>query len=241
MQPHASPFAPYWWGTSLEVAGLEAARPDLGTYGRYAYDQLPELPFELRGTFDWLAQGRRHVDHIASGAPPEFEATLAALLRACRALKLRLPASYTTFIGSPQLHERMRSNTDCFLDACPAPIPSPRGGGHLIRFLVDSQEVLSWYLYLPAEGADHAVVASPDFYGTEDEQLLDEDEPTPDPGVLVFCAESFEAFMARYWLENEIWFAGFEKTPMPERGVAYIEEYKRKHEEDRQKSQKTGK
>jgi hypothetical protein len=230
MQANASPFPPYWWGTSLGVPGLESVRPDLGTYGRYAFDLLPALPFVLRGTFDWLAQAEPYIHHIGAEISTEHTETVAELGQASAALKLRLPAAFLTFMSSPQLHERIRSNTDCFIDLSPAPIPSPLGGGYLVRFLSDSQHVLSWYLYLTKDSADHAVLASPDFYGTEDEQLLDEDEPGPDPEAIVFCAESFEAFLCRYWLENEIWFTTYEEKPMPEAGVRYIEEYRRKYE-----------
>jgi hypothetical protein len=63
--------------------------------------------------------------------------------------------------------------------------------------------------------------------GTEDENEDWQEEP-PDPGEIVFSAESFEAFMCRFWLENEIWFAAHEETPMPAACQEYIEQYRRK-------------
>ena len=63
----------------------------------------------------------------------------------------------------------------------------------------------------------------PGFYGTEDE---DWQEEPPDPGEIVFSAESFEAFMRRFWLENEIWFADYEETPMPDSRQEYIKRYR---------------
>jgi hypothetical protein len=69
------------------------------------------------------------------------------------------------------------------------------------------------------------VVASPGFYGTEEEQWQDEER---DPADIVFGAESFEAFMCRFWLENEIWFAVWKRTPMLDVGLAYVEQYRRK-------------
>jgi len=42
---------------------------------------------------------------------------------------------------------------------------------------------------------------------------------------LAFCAESFETFVCRFWLENEIWFAAFEGAPMLAAGVQYIKQY----------------
>ena len=82
MQANESPFPPYWWGTNLEVAGLESERPDLGTYSRYAFDLLPALPFALRGTFDWLAQAEPYVHHIGAEISTEHAETLAEVAQA---------------------------------------------------------------------------------------------------------------------------------------------------------------
>src|SRR5262245_46662856 len=41
MRPQDSPFSSGWWGTSLANVGLEDSRPDVGTYGRYDFAQLP--------------------------------------------------------------------------------------------------------------------------------------------------------------------------------------------------------
>jgi hypothetical protein len=137
---------------------------------------------------------------------------------------------------SPSLQGRIRSATDCYLDLCPEPIRSPVGGGWLVHFLADSQGCIFWYLYLTADGSDHAVVSSPDFYSTEyepsgdDEPDADDEEwedEEPDPAAIRFCAESFEAFLCRFWLENEIVFAQGVKTPMPDVARQYIEQYRR--------------
>src|SRR5262249_44662637 len=129
------------------------------------------------------------------------------------------------FMATPSLHQKIRSNTDCFLDFCCCPIRSPVGDGYLIRFLADSQGCIFWYLYVTTTGTDHAVVSSPCFFGTEAEQW--QEEP-PNPSELVFSAESFEAFICRFWLENEIWFSEWKKTPMPRVGKEYIEQYRPK-------------
>ena len=127
------------------------------------------------------------------------------------------------FMDSPGLQRRVRSSTGCFLDLCPEPLRVPIVRGHLVRFLVDSQAAIFWYLYLTPDGSDHAVVSSLRFYGTKTER--DNYKP-PNAAELAYCAESFEAFICRFWLENEIWFAGWKKTPMPEVGREYIERYR---------------
>ena len=55
------------------------------------------------------------------------------------------------------------------------------------------------------------MVLSPGFYGTDAEQWQDEE---PDSAEIVFIAESFEVFLCRFWIENEICFAEYDKTPM---------------------------
>lgn len=225
MHLHKSPFPAYWLGTELEGAGLESVRPNVvGTYGRYEYDRLPPLPFEqLHGNFDWLSSAPPRRSNIGLEKAIENAQALVALRQRSMALGLRLPAEFVKFMESPSLQERIRSNTDCFLDLCASPVRSPVGGGYLIRFLSDSQGCIFWYLYLTEGGQDHAVVASPGFYGIDDEQWLDGER---DPTDIVFSAESFEIFLCRFWLENEIWFASWKNTPMPEAGRVYIEQYR---------------
>jgi len=225
MHPADSPFPCRWWGTSLENAGLKEVRPDVGTYGRYEFARLPPVPFDLRGDFAWLITAPTHHGHIGGEMAAENAQSLEELRAASLRLGLPLPEAFVKFMGSPALHVRIRSNSDCYLDLCPSPIDSPKGDGRLIRFLADSQGCLFWYLYVRPDGSDHAVVSSPGFYGTDDEQWQDDE---PDPADIVFCAESFEAFLCRFWLENEIWFAEWQKTPMPNVGLVYIEQYRRK-------------
>ena len=224
MLPSESPFPCFWWGIGLENVGLGQVRPDIGTYGRYDFDRLPPIPFEMRDDFDWFASAPEHGEQSIGEEKAATNAeAIPRLLEASARLGVKLPAAFVRFMGSPALHQRVRSNTDCFLDLCPEPIRSPIGSGYLIRFLADSQGCIFWYLYLAPDGSDHAVVSSPGFYGTEAEQW---EEDPPDPPAIVYAAESFEAFICRFWLENEIWFAEWQKTPMPAIGRDYIKRYR---------------
>jgi hypothetical protein len=222
MQASSSPFPRHWWGIGLEDARLEPVRPDVGTYGRYSFEQLPPVPFSLNGDLAWLATAALQVDHIAADERAQVSARWPSLQQVILQRGLRLPGPFVHFLDSPMLQQRVRSCTACFLDLCSQPVPSPIAGGHLLRFLADQQGCLFWYLYLTDDCSDHAVVCSPGFHGMEEEQW--QLEP-PDPGDLVMCAESFETFLARFWLENEIWFAAYEKTPLPMGGEEYINHY----------------
>jgi hypothetical protein len=218
----------------LESVGLGEPRPDVGTYGRYDFSRLPPLPFPMSGDFAWLAAAPKHRHNIGKKYAADNARALAFLRASADDSGVRLPEAFTKFIEAPALQERIHSATDCYLDLCPELIRSPLGGGWLIHFLVDSQGCLFWYLYLNSDGSDHAVVASPDFYSTPVETSEDgesdpddwEDEE-PDPAAIRFCADSFEAFVCRFWLENEILIAHSQKTPMPEGGRQYVEHYGR--------------
>jgi len=225
MRAEQSPFPACWWGMGLERAGLAAVRPRVGTYGRSSFELLPSAPSNLTGSLAWLSAAPRQKSHIgeerAAGIAPAVE----SLLRNAAALDLRLPASFLTFVGSPDLHSRVRSPTDCFIDVSASAVPSPEGG-YLVRFLADSQGCLFWYLYLQPGSADHGVVVSDSFVGPPEEQW---EEPDPNPEI-EFVAESFEVFLWRSWLESEIWYAAYlEKRPIPAAGEEYVRQYLERH------------
>src|SRR5262249_23903747 len=170
MLPKDSPFPCHWWGTSLANVGLGEVRPDVGTYGRYEFADLPPLPFELRGDFDWLASQSDQDEHsIGDERAADNVIAIKQLRAASDKMGVCLPHAFVKFMATPSLHQKIRSNTDCFLDFCCCPIRSPVGDGYLIRFLADSQGCIFWYLYVTTTGTDHAVVSSPCFFGTESE------------------------------------------------------------------------
>jgi hypothetical protein len=178
---------------------------------------------KLRGDFAWLAAAPAHRERNIGVQKATNNAEAIITLRRSSTQLLQLPKAFIKFMETPSLQERIRSNTDCFLDLCSAPVPSPVGDGCLIRFLADPQGCIFWYLYLTGEGSDHAVVSSPRFYGMEVEPWENEQY---EPGDIVFSAESFEEFMCRFWIEKEIWYSGWEKAPMPDVGLDYIERYR---------------
>jgi hypothetical protein len=219
MRVDETPFPAGWWGQ-----GLDGVRPDVGTYGRYSHQGLPSLPFEMRGDFGWLAQRPVYDHNIGREKPAENAEALAALLSDASSRGLTVPAEFIKFFGAPMLQHRIRSCTDCFLDLSAVFVPSPVADGFLLRFLADSQGCIFWYLYQLAKRSDACVVASTDFYGADAELWQEE---APDPDEIIFCEESFERFMCRFWLENEIWYSDYEKRPLLVEGARYLESYRR--------------
>jgi hypothetical protein len=215
MRPQESPFRPYWWATGMSDVGVEA-RPDIATYGRYEFEDLPPVPFPMNGDLAWLERQAAHQEWpIIGNAATELD----ALLAACTRKQVPLPPAFTKFMASEALQRRVRSTTACYIDLDCAPA-AVKGGGWFVRFLADQQGCLFWYLFVTEDGADHAVVCSPEFFDSQEcgiAERLDE---------VAFSAESFETFLCRYWLENEIWFAAHGGGEMPAVGAEYLELYR---------------
>jgi hypothetical protein len=128
-------------------------------------------------------------------------------------------------MGLEDLQGQIPSCTACYFDLSTEIIPSPLSNddGYLIRFLNDQQDVLLWYLYIRPNG-EHAVVVSPiPFDNTEARKSLTDEIILNNT---FFCAESFEEFIYRFWLENEIWFALDEGATMTPTQQAYLDFYK---------------
>ena len=99
--------------------------------------------------------------------------------------------------------------------------------GLLIHFLSDQQWVLHWLLYVGDDGTE-AVIATGMPYG------FDGEAPStlggrPDPAeelVTIVCAETFNEFLYRFWIENEIWFALRDGEPLTAEQRRYAEHYR---------------
>jgi len=219
MDASSTPFLTGWFGQELK-----GARPRAGTYGRYPHDELSPLPFELTGDFGWLSRQAEHSSNIGHEKRKDNQSALPKLVNDGAAIGLTLPSALITFFQSSALQRRVRSCTDCFLDLSPAAAKSPVGDGFLVRFLADSQGCVFWYVFARPGETDHCVVASTDFYGTDAEPWNDR---PPDPAGIIFCERSFEAFICRFWLENEIWFSQWKKTALSNEAQRYLAEYGR--------------
>lgn len=180
--------------------------------------ELRELPFAADGSFAWLIKTPTHKEWaIGERQVQEIPSQLASVIASARSHGVALPEEFVTFIGTPTLHDHVRSTSACFLDVAEAVLPFENG--HLVRFLADQQGCGYWYLYV--EEGDHCVVGSPDFFDADD--MNDEDDL--DEASFQFCGESFVAFLMRFWLENEVGFAGFDSTPMPNVNRRFIDLY----------------
>lgn len=208
-----------WYG-----CGLGEFRSCASTYQCYPPSEIPPIPSSLTGAFDWLRTAPEHGGSIAPYPDPTFE----ALDRLLAANPSGLPPEFVEFFRSPQLWARIRSCTDCYLQLDSTAVGVRGGQGTLIRFLCDSQSCCHWSLWLSPCGSRHSVVETYHFSGSE---FLKPNNRLAHPRDITTCAESFEEFIYRFWLENELWFALHDHGPMPAGGEAYLDFYRSKDAE----------
>jgi hypothetical protein len=202
-----TPFKMGWWSFDLGQY-----RPCDGTYCFYPYESIPPI-LALDGTLAWLGPLDPQTDQqmgIHRNAP-EARGQLAQIEAEATKLDLTLPEAFVRLMGSPELQDRIPSCTACTFGFGAHIIPCvgvEKGQAYLIRFLNDQQDVLIWYLFLTPRG-DQRVVVTPFEFGeaeNEDPDDVPEKKRTSIIAQTVVCAPSFEAFVYRFWLENNIWF-----------------------------------
>jgi hypothetical protein len=207
--------------------------PTPGTYSMFSYEGLPPVQPSLLEDFRWLESMPAIDGSLAEGTYPDgSKPDLGKLLNIVGHLGITLPRSFSTFIKSIDLQRRIQSCTDCYLDVADRTVKT-RGplDGYLVHFLSDSQWCCHWYLHVSLSG-EHFVAVSEDPYGFNIPDAEGDDIPTCrrdeidlEREQIWFCSPSFMEFIYRFWLENEIWFAGFEARPLTEEQRLYVGHY----------------
>jgi hypothetical protein len=217
-----------WWG--VELPGY---RESLGTYTLYSYEALPPIQETLDDGFAWL---KAHPEWQASISEYAYSQQGGASVQELQGQAgVTLPAVFHTFMASKELRRRVRSCTDCYLELGDRPVRTAGATpGYLIHFLSDSQWVLHWFLFVGDDGQE-TVVVSPYPYGMKgdesDEEMVafyQRDGIDLAEEEIWFCAASFNEFIYRFWLENEIWFAAeFGNGDLTAVQQAYLDHYGR--------------
>jgi uncharacterized protein (TIGR02996 family) len=203
------PQLPSRWRDRFEQPDLLLAPPVPFAMGWYSagapapqhYRSLPNLdPDLLSPDLPWLSgEGARERVDQARHEREEL-AALAELRRRAACLRLILPPGFEAFAQDfPRRQAVSPAHTCCEVclhDAVVADFPRV-GEGYLVLFFGDmnygNPHQLAWSLYLVPGIAWHCVVV---FELTDDaDHLLPED-----PGVIFYCAPSFQAFLYRWWL-----------------------------------------
>lgn len=188
-----------------------------GTYCRSELDRQPAIPHDP--DLAWLLNEPSWEWHIGmQDDGPAQQPITPTTLDALPGRPDRYPLSLRTFADQPELQTRIRSATGCYL-ALGDFAARTDAGGRLVHFLSDQQWVFHWLLYVDDSGPE-AVLGSPEPIGFDlaPMEMPGLPDPLPMDGriELVVCADSFAEFLYRYWVENEIWYAGKEQLRLPE-------------------------
>jgi hypothetical protein len=222
-----------WW--SFDLPGYRK-QPEAATYSLFDYESLPPIQQNLDENFHWLKSEPIKQPSLAEGTYPDgSEPDLSKLSKIIAQIDIELPQAFTTFINSKELHHRIRSCTDCYLDVADRAVRAVGDhDGFLVHFLSDSQWCLHWYIHIDYS-SQHFVLVSPNAYGFTFEatgEEIDEDAPHQKDEIeleqedILLCAPTFTEFIYRFWLENEIRFAlAWDKQPLTATQQAYVNHY----------------
>lgn len=204
------------------TAGIDLESWSGGTYEAVPLASLAPLPETTRdGSFDWLRasppspHGLDFGDDDGAaeeegGARASVHVRLGRIVSEAKQLGLSVPGELVRFIDDPDLHRRVPSCTACYLDVPSRLVELPGQPGRLLRFMNDQQCRLLWYVHLRPGGTHSVVCATPEL---DDEASGDTLEDVSTPRDAVTCADGFEEFVQRFWLENTRWFAARGKPP----------------------------
>jgi hypothetical protein len=202
-KPPALEGVPRLWLT-IGVPGI--VEEPQSTYWALPLDEMPPVGQALAGTLDWLVRSPSHEPSLQQGPddPAERDATSAELEAV--APNLHPPAAFRRFIADAEPRRHIRSATACYLDLGHFAVVM-EDGGTLVHFLSDQQWVLHWLMYSGADGSEAVVVSSAplgfDDGETRPLRQLDRQQAV---ALVAVCSDSFEEFIYRFWIENELWF-----------------------------------
>lgn len=233
MKPNNELFPFGWCGFALE-----GYRFCDSTYCLFPFDSLPPLPNEnFQGDFNWLPPLEPHLISIMKQywLPPADQRliveNLEKLTASAQVKGISLPEPFIAFMSNLEFQKYIPSCTACYFDLQDKLMPCPiYGNNFVIRFLNDQQGVFTWYLYLKPNG-EHCVAVSNYWFdlleiNDRDITITNEDFSKETQNTFV-CAQSFEEFLYRFWLENCIWFALTDKhRKLTEAEKTYLRFYK---------------
>lgn len=203
-----------WWGT-----GIGDARQSGGTYEQFRHTDLPPLPVEqFKGSFDWLPITPPDRNGYEDGE--EWSLMCDKLSES----GYHVPPEFRRFMSNDAMKASIKSCTDNYFTGPKQEPPTQKSDSVLLTFYADSQYCVIWAIELPREPSRYAPIIA----GTPGSILPHEaaEEADEEDGDPVVAASSFEAFIYRWWIENEIWFATVweeSQRPLESHEQAYID------------------
>jgi hypothetical protein len=197
-----------WW-----FPGIPGCRPyprGLRKYAPSDLDVQPSMPADLGPGLEFL-HDKRSVSNWTITQDDDFAHRFVLSRKKLSAIvgSHPVPRSFETFAAFPKLQKKIRSVTGCHLDLGNFAVPIIAAPGVLCHFLSDQQWLKHWLIYC-SDGPENGTVVAADLpYGFETDGQFEEDVPrTIDLATatdVTVCADSFEEFIYRFWVENELW------------------------------------
>jgi len=135
-----------------------------------------------------------------------------------------LPPGLVEFFGSGELQGKVPSVTGCWVNLGDGYMePVNEGFDMLLRVISDQQDCLHWFVRLRDEG--HDVVVSEFPYCEDRSDWLSDQEGRFDRTIDV-CAETFNQFLWRFWIENTIYLTLQRGERLTGEQTKYVEFYR---------------
>jgi hypothetical protein len=129
------------------------------------------------------------------------------------------PPALLALAARPDLQRRIRSVTGCYLDLGDFAIRTSMEGGYLVHLLSDQQWCLHWLVCVDANGSESVVTTAEPLgfkLGSDDwEKPIPPVVPLDGSYDLQVCADSVNEFLYRFWIENELFYAGGKASREP--------------------------
>jgi uncharacterized protein (TIGR02996 family) len=204
LRANPTPFPSAWWNF-----GLGSLRESRGTYQLWPYDSVPTLPLdELRGEFQYLTAERTSGGQDGEEYSALYRQTFEWMLADAAEKGVRLPEAFVKFMSDRALSSAFPSVTSCYFSFPDEDRPiqaTPSGEGMHVHFYCDSQGCILWDLYVHPSGGHCVIARFLDYLNPEPPDPDDDQPPYTGPRAW-FVAPSFEAFVYRVWMENQIWY-----------------------------------
>ena len=216
-----------WWFPEVELLDRIVLH-EFGTYCGYELDAQPPLR-NVDPNLGWLTAEPLHDEWNLD----ETDATPQRRMRSTNLAEVlhgsRSPTALERLAGDPELQRRIRSSTGCYLDLGDKAAPT-EDGGVLLHVLSDQQWVRHWLVLIETTGRAPVVSTTrpigfdlpDDWYEDIDEERLPDRIRLDGSLDLTVVADSFEEFLYRLWLENEIFFRAVAGDPLTEVQREYV-------------------
>lgn len=215
------------WHTAGTNRSLWHDARSRATYTVVPWEKLPPIDASRHdGSFGWLAE-EPECNGLCFGLDGGGEGILDddAIARSveratatARRERLRVPGAFLALVSGEHLYRRIPTCTACYLELGARPTEIPGEPGRFLRFMNDQQCVLVWGLHLLPDGSHRVVVAKPQFEDEAEGPTLEDVATFVDHAI---CADDFEEFIHRFWIENAL----FKASARPEQWTPEMKAY----------------